>query len=386
MNSRIKWLVVGTVLIGSVVFAAPAFAASPANDNFTAATSVAGSSGSTSGTTIGATNEAAEPSGGSLGVWYSWQPSVSGATIFQTCGAASYDSWVDVFTGSSLSSLSLVASGDDGCGSGSTASLVAFRAQSGTRYWVRVSGLNGQQGTFTLSWAMQTNDDLETPQVVSGHSGSVSGSTLGATDEPGEAPTSSGGLWYSWTALGAGTVTVDTCAGAGFDTVIDAYAGASIATLVQVARNDDACGPAAPGDHGRLSSVTFATSAGTTYSIRVSGSPGTAPNGGTFTLSWSYTGPDTTRATPTSLCLLTAQYVQSSARYQGRGLTALQQGQIDALVGSQCDALGRLVARLTPYQKAIYVAVYKLVVNSLTAGNWLTPTQRTTLFSMADQL
>ena len=78
--------------------------------------------------------------------------------------------------------------------------------------------------------------------------------------------------------------------------------------------------------------------------------------------------------------------MQSSARYQGRGLTALQQAQIDALVGSQCDALGRLVARLTPYQKAIYVAVYKLVVSSLTSGNWLTPTQRTTLFSMADQL
>ena len=166
MNSRIKWLVVGTVLLGSVVFAAPAFAAAPANDNFAAATSVAGSSGSTSGTTIGATNEAAEPSGGSLGVWYSWQPSVSGATIFQTCGAASYDSWVDVFTGSSLGSLSLVASGDDGCGSGSTASLVAFRAQAGNPLLVRVSGLNGQQGTFTLSWAMQTNDDLETPQVV----------------------------------------------------------------------------------------------------------------------------------------------------------------------------------------------------------------------------
>ena len=386
MNSRIKLLVVGAVLLGSVLFAAPAFAASPANDNFAAATSLAGSSGATSGTTIGATNEAAEPSGGSLGVWYSWQPSVSGATTFQTCGAASYDSWVDVFTGSSLGSLALVASGDDGCGSGSNASLVAFRAQAGTRYWVRVAGYNGQQGTFTLSWAVQMNDDLETPQVVTGHSGSVSGSTLGATDEPGEAPTSSGGLWYSWTAPGAGMVTFDTCAGAAFDTVVDAYSGASIATLAQVAHNDDACGPTAPGDHGRLSSVTFATTAGTTYSVRVSGSPGTAPNGGHFTLSWSYTGPDTTRVTPTSLCLLTAQDVRSSARYQGRGLTALQQAQVDAIVASQCDGLGRLVARLTPYQKAIYVAVYKIVVSSLTAGNWLTPSQRTTLFALADQL
>ncbi|HUK94254.1 MAG TPA: hypothetical protein VLU96_04280 [Gaiellaceae bacterium] len=381
---RLKWLAALAAAVGALVVAAPALAAPPSNDNFAGAIALNGSSGSVSGTTVGATNEPNEPSGGSLGVWYSWKPSVSGATVFDTCAAANFDTWVDVFTGPSLSSLSLVASGDDGCGV--KQSIAPFRANAGTKYWIRVGGYNGYQGTFTLSWNVQTNDDLATAQVLSGRSGSVNGSTLGATDEPGEPATSGGGLWYSWTALGTGTVTFDTCSGAQFDTVIDAFAGTSIATLSQVARNDDACGPAAPGDHGRQSSVTFSTTAGTTYSIRVSGSPGTSPNAGSFTLAWSYTGPESVPVTGTSLCLLTAQDVQSSVRYQSLGLTAAQQLQVNAVVGAQCQALDAFLGRLTPLQKKLAAAVYKLTVTSLYAGNWLTLDQRTTLFALSDQL
>ena len=382
--SRLKLLAALAAAFGALVFAAPAIAAPPSNDNFAGATALAGSSGSVSGTTVDATNEAGEPAGGSLGVWYSWRPSVSGATVFDTCAAANFDTWVDIFTGPSLGSLALVASGDDGCGF--KQSIAPFRATAGTKYWVRVGGYNGYQGTFTLSWNVQTNDDLATAQVLGGRSGSVSGSTLGATDEAGEPSTNGGGLWYSWTALGAGTVTFDTCSGAQFDTVIDAFAGTSIATLGQVAHNDDACGPAAPGDHGRQSSVTFATTAGTTYSIRVSGSPGTSPHAGSFTLAWSYTGPETAPVTATSLCLLTAQYVRGSARYQGLGLTPMQQLQVNSVVNSSCQGFDSFLGRLTPTQKRVAVALYKLTVSSLYAGNWLTFDQRTTLVTLADQL
>jgi hypothetical protein len=380
MASRLKWLVVLAVLGAGLFAAAPALAA-PSNDDFANATPVAGASGSVAGTTVGATNQSSEPTGGEPGVWYSWTPSVSGATVFNTCGASSYDSWVEVYTGSSLSSLTLVASGDAGCSAGSKDSLVAFRANTGTTYWVRVGGFGGQEGTFTLSWTIQANDDIGAAQVVSGHSGSVSASTLGATDEAGEPATSSGGLWYSWTAPGAGTVTFDTCAGAQFDTVLDGYAGTSIATLSQVAHNDDACG-----DTGRQSRITFPTSAGTTYSIRISGSPGTAPNGGQFTLSWSYSGPDSTPVTGTSLCLLTAEYVRSSARYQGLNLTPYQQWQVDMIVNMTCDALGRWVPRLKPLQKAILVTIYKSLVTSLYSNSWLTLAQKNTLYTMAGEL
>ncbi len=379
MASRLKWLVVAVVL-GAAVFAAPALAA-PTNDNFASATPLAGSSGSVSGSTVGATDQAAEPGGGSLGVWYSWTPSVSGSTVFNTCSGTSFDSWVDVFTGSSLSSLSLVAAADGGCSAGSKESLAAFRADAGTKYWIRVGGFNGYQGTFTLSWNVQVNDDIATAQVISGHSGSVSGSTLGATDEAGEPATPSGGLWYSWTAPGAGTVSFDTCAGAEFDTVLDAYGGTTIPTLVQVSHNDDACGGS-----GKQSRVTFATTAGTTYSVRISGSPGTSPSGGQFTLSWSYSGPDSTPVTGTSLCLLTAQYVRSSARYQSLGLTPLQQAQVDALVQSVCDSLGRWIPRMTLLQKTILVTLYKSWVSYLYTNNWLTLAQKNTLLTMTSQL
>jgi len=115
MGSRLRWLVVAAVLGVAVFAAAPALAATPTNDDFANATPLAGASGSVSGSTVGATNQAAEPGGGSLGVWYSWTPSVSGATVFNTCAGASFDTWVDVYTGSSLSSLSLVAGADGGC-------------------------------------------------------------------------------------------------------------------------------------------------------------------------------------------------------------------------------------------------------------------------------
>ena len=378
MGSRLRWLVVAAVLGVAVFAAAPALAATPTNDDFANATPLAGASGSVSGSTVGATNQAAEPGGGSLGVWYSWTPSVSGATVFNTCAGASFDTWVDVYTGSALSSLSLVAGSDGGCSAGSVESLAAFRANAGTKYWIRVGGFSGEQGTYTLAWNVQVNDDIGTAQVVGGHSGSVSGSTLGATDEPGEPATSSGGLWYSWTAPGAGSVTFDTCAGAGFDTVLDAYSGTTIATLSQAAHNDDAC--------NKQSSVTFPTTAGTTYSVRISGSPGTSPNGGQFTLSWSYSGPDSTPVTGTSLCLLTAQYVHSSARYQTLNLSPLQQAQVNALTQSVCTALGTWIPRMSLFQKTLLVTLYKSWVSSLSSNGWLTLTQKNTLLTMTSQL
>jgi hypothetical protein len=381
MHSTFRSMLVLAAAIGALVLAAPAFAAPPANDNFANAITLSGSSGSTSATTIDSTDEAGEPAGGTGGVWYSWKPSVSGSAVFDTCTAASYDTWVDVFTGDSLGALTLVSSGDDGCGF--KQSVTPFRASAGTKYWVRVGGYNGQRGTFTLSWKVQPNDDFAAAQTLGGRSGSVSASAAGATEEPGEPNANGAGLWYSWTAPSDGSVTFDTCAGAQFDTVLDAFTGASLAGLVRIANSDDACGTAAPGDHGRLSSVTFATTAGTTYSIRVTAAAGTAPRAGIFTLSWSYTGPD---LTPGSLCLLTAQYVQGSAKYQALRLTSLQRTQINVLVNWACQSLNSLVARMTPAQKAGFVSFYKTTVGALAAGGWLTPEQKTTLTTLAGLL
>jgi hypothetical protein len=314
-------------------------------------------------------------------VWYSWKPSVSGATVFDTCAAATFDTWVDVFTGPSLGSLTLVSSGDDGCGL--KQSITPFRANAGTTYWVRVGGYNGARGTFTLTWNLSPNDDFAAAQNLPGRAGSLSASNAGSTVEPGEPSLNGGSLWYAWIAPGDGSVTFDTCAGAQFDTVLDVFSGASLGGLGQLAHNDDACGPVAPGDHARQSTVTVPTTTGTVYWIRLTAASGTNPQVGTFTLSWNYTGPD---HTPSRLCLLTAQYVQGSAKYQALRLTSLQRFQINALVTIACSSLDGLVARLSPQQKAGFVALYRTTVNVLAAGGWLTPAQRTTLSNLAGLL
>ncbi|MEU3460400.1 hypothetical protein ABZ721_10635 [Streptomyces sp. NPDC006733] len=66
------------------------------------------------------------------------------------------------------------------------------------------------------------------------------------------------------TTVGAATLTVDT-AGSNFDTVLTAYTGASLATLTEVACNDDGLGV------GGASTMTFSAGASTTYWLRVDG-------------------------------------------------------------------------------------------------------------------
>ena len=61
--------------------------------------------------------------------------------------------------------------------------------------------------------AVPTNDNFGSAQAVSGSSGTITGSTVGATAEPGEpAHGGPGGasIWYVWTAPAAGTLTVTT--------------------------------------------------------------------------------------------------------------------------------------------------------------------------------
>ena len=112
--------------------------------------------------------------------------------------------------------------------------------------------------------------------------GSVSGTNVAASNEPGE-PDHAGNLggasvWYSWTAPATATVRFDTCT-ATFDSIVAMYTGASLAALTPVASNDDAC--------FTRSGVDVAVTAGTTYRIAVEGDEGGGETAqGTFTLRW----------------------------------------------------------------------------------------------------
>ncbi|MHB8471132.1 MAG: PPC domain-containing protein, partial [Gaiellaceae bacterium] len=130
------------------------------------------------------------------------------------------------------------------------------------------------------------NDSFAAAQVLSGASGSASGSNVGATKEPGEPALAgnSGGasIWFSWTAPAAGSTTVDT-SGSGFDTLLGVYTGSSVSALGLVASNDDVSGS------NHTSAVSFTAAAGTTYMIAVDGynGPSSGQATGPVTLNWS---------------------------------------------------------------------------------------------------
>ena len=134
------------------------------------------------------------------------------------------------------------------------------------------------------------NDNFANAQVISGCSGSVTGTNVGATREVGEpdnpaSPTSRKSVWYQWQAPSTGNVTITT-AGSAFDTVLAAYAGTSLTTLgTALAFNDDFGGNV-------TSSVTFPATAGTIYRITVNGfdNAGSLGDVGNIVLNWSQSG------------------------------------------------------------------------------------------------
>jgi Ca2+-binding RTX toxin-like protein len=97
------------------------------------------------------------------------------------------------------------------------------------------------------------------------------------TNEPDHAGNAGGhSVWYTWTAPGDGSIPhVAIQVFGNFDTLLGVYTGASVDTLVEVASNDDV-------SFGS-SSVSFATTPGTTYRIAVDGFGGKS---GRFSLFW----------------------------------------------------------------------------------------------------
>ena len=123
-------------------------------------------------------------------------------------------------------------------------------------------------GSSGLAPAQPANDDFAGATTLTGPSGSVTGSTVGATTEPGEPAHAfnfgGASIWFSWQAPISGDITIDT-GGSDFDTLLGIYTGSSVMNLTLVANNDDLT----PGV--LLSKVQFAASAGTTYRIAIDG-------------------------------------------------------------------------------------------------------------------
>jgi hypothetical protein len=290
------------IVAAALVFAATASATGPSNDMFGARQTVSGGSGTATGSNVGATKESGEPNHagnpGGASVWYSWTPPAAGTITISTFGSG-YDTLLGVYTGSSVGSLTSVASNDDAIPTAGWSS-VTFPAAAGTVYQIAVDGYNGgagpSMGDVTLDWnwnpssPVPANDNFSNGQTITGFCSSTTGTNLAATKEPGE-PNHAGNVggasvWYVWTAPFSSQATVTT-AGSDFDTLLGVYTGSSVGSLTLVASNDDVSGS------NQTSSVTFNAVAGTTYRIAVDGynGPSHGLHEGHIVLNWCQTLP-----------------------------------------------------------------------------------------------
>ena len=138
----------------------------------------------------------------------------------------------------------------------------------------------------TALHAQPTNNNFANATVISNISGTISGSNIGATAEPGEPPHANddssphASIWYKWTSPITGVMNFNT-EGSTYDTELAVYTGNSVSSLTGVASNDDVAFPDV------TSSVTFPVTNGTVYYIAVDGFAGLTGN---VELTWSQNG------------------------------------------------------------------------------------------------
>lgn len=250
----------------------------PANDNFAAATELKAPDLTATGSNVGARKEAGEPDHaedpGGKSVWWYWNATSSEPVTFDTVGT-SFDSVLAVYTGDTVSKLTPIGSDDEEGGDG--AARVTFSAVAGTKYYLAVDGFGASSGPIVLNRVpAPLNDNFTNRIALTELPKTVAGSNVSATKEPSE-PNHAGrrggnSLWWTWTAVSNGPVTVDTL-GSSFDTLLAVYTGDSVSRLTVVASNNDFS--------GTDSRLAFNASAGTAYQIAVDGFAG---DEGRFTL------------------------------------------------------------------------------------------------------
>jgi hypothetical protein len=145
----------------------------PVNDAFANCLPLSGTSVTTTGNNDNATKESGEPlhagNTGGKSVWWTWTAPSSGPVRVATTGST-FDTTLGVYTGTSVSALSLTA-GDDDSGVW-PASAVTFYALSGTSYEIAVDGFDPgfgvPSGNITLSIAELNRLILLPPEGLPG--------------------------------------------------------------------------------------------------------------------------------------------------------------------------------------------------------------------------
>jgi hypothetical protein len=260
---------------------------SPTNDDFANAAMLSGLTAAVVTYNRGATLEADEPLidglPGGHSLWWTWQAPTNGMVTITTKGS-SFTTLLAVYTGTALNALTPVAG--TATGYGTSDCRIAFPAIQGTAYMIVIDGSTptawGRVDLNLTQLPYPSNDDFTDAQVLTGSSGTVTGSNVGATTEPGE-PAIAGdvpaaSIWYAFTApAGGGLLEVDTF-GSSFNTLLGLYTGTSASSLTAVAANNNAGGT-------KQSRITAWIPMGTYY-IAVDGVNGRT---GSVNLDWTFT-------------------------------------------------------------------------------------------------
>ena len=229
----------------------------PPNDDIANAVAISGAGGSVTGTNVNATGDFPDSNNPAANVWWVWTAPGTGTVAFNTSGS-NYATYVNAYSATKA----LITA---------NASSISFAAVAGQKYFISVSGVNAAVGSIQLNWSMATapsvpvNDLPQTATPISGTSGSVVGSNVGAHGNFPDSSNTAPNVWWVWTAPVVGTVSFNT-------------AGSSFAAYLNVYTIEKGLITA------KASSVSFTTVAGQKYFISVSG---VAAAVGSIKLNWS---------------------------------------------------------------------------------------------------
>jgi hypothetical protein len=258
----------------------PLIGNAPVNDECSAATFV--TNGSTAYSTLNATTDGPEEFGpcskagyNQLGsdVWFRYTASCTGDVTVSTCDA-DFDTKLAAYFDCPTGSGELITCNDDSCGTGSE---ITFAATQGVEYLIRLGGHLDATGSGTLTIdcdpLFAVNDNCVNAIPV-GNGSFAFDTTDATTDGPAhpECVTSDDGgqtyhdIWYRYTALCPGTLTVSTCDNADYDTDLVIYDGTDCSNLVLLGCEDDTSGCG-----GFTSTLSVDVIAGNEYLIRVGG-------------------------------------------------------------------------------------------------------------------
>lgn len=168
----------GTLTSDPVALTITGLTGARAADALADGTALAGSAGTVTASSLGATREAGEPlhasKPGGASIWFRWTAPATGVVRWDTVGSG-FDTLLAVYTGSTPAALIERASDEDH--GGYFTSALQFNAVAGMSYAIAVDGLGGSQGSVVLSWDLTSGAPpmpriVEAPKPVTASEGS----------------------------------------------------------------------------------------------------------------------------------------------------------------------------------------------------------------------